>query len=183
MESLKLDEFCFEDYYQISQNERCELIFGEIVMMASPSDFHQLITGNIFNILKNRMKAKKNPCLVRISPYDIKLKKGESENVVQPDVMVFCKKRDIKKETNNIPTVIFEVTSPSTSKNDYSSKKELYEIFGIKEYYIISSEYKTVQKFVLKKNKLQSVSTFVENQKFTIDVLEEEIVIKELFEE
>ncbi|NEW60800.1 Uma2 family endonuclease, partial [Sulfurovum sp. bin170] len=40
MESLKLDEFTFEDYYQISENDRCELIFGEIVMMASPSYLH-----------------------------------------------------------------------------------------------------------------------------------------------
>jgi len=183
MEALKLNEFTFDDYYQISQNNRCELIFGEIVMMASPSDFHQLITGNIFNTLKNRMRAKENPCLVRISPYDIKLKNQQSENVVQPDVMVFCDKDNIKKEVNNIPTVVFEVTSPSTSKNDYSSKRELYELFGIKEYYIISPEYKTVQKFVLKEGKLQSENIFVENQKFTIDILQEEIEIKELFEE
>jgi hypothetical protein len=57
MESLKLDEFSFKDHYQISQSDRCELIFGEIIMMASPNDFHQLITGNIFNMEHNINKT------------------------------------------------------------------------------------------------------------------------------
>ncbi len=183
MGELKLDEYGFSDYEAISKGQRCELIFGEIVMMASPNDFHQLITGNIFNILKNIMKSKGNPCLVRISPYDIKLKKNYSQNVLQPDVMLFCDKKMIEKKVNNIPSIVFEVASPSTSKNDYGAKKELYEIFGVNEYFIVIPEYKIVEKFKLVNGKYEYIGAFNEDSKMSIDLIDEIIEIKELFEE
>jgi len=46
MEALKLNEYGFKEYEEISKNDRCELIFGEIYMMASPSYEHQAIVGN-----------------------------------------------------------------------------------------------------------------------------------------
>ena len=114
MEAVKLDEFGFKEYEEISKNDRCELIFGEIYMMASPSYEHQVIVSNLITLIKNRIRDKKSKCKAVVAPFDVKLKKGRSENVVQPDVAIYCNDK-MKREVNNIPNVVFEVLSPSTA--------------------------------------------------------------------
>jgi len=182
MEALELDNYTFKDYEEISQNDRCELIFGEIVMMASPNDAHQSIVLNIANEIKNFLKSKKSQCRVRISPYDIKLQNETSQSVVQPDVMLFCND-NIKNKINNIPIVVFEILSPSTAKYDMGSKKSLYESFGVEEYFLISPEYKNVQLFKLIDNKYQHGGLFLQDSEFVIESLDLTIKVNELFDD
>ena len=54
-EALKLKNYTYQDYLDIdrSTDERVELIFGDIYMMAGASALHQDIVGNIFFIIKN----------------------------------------------------------------------------------------------------------------------------------
>ena len=48
------EKYCTaEEFYNIPDDIRAELINGEIVYMASPSRIHQEILGELFNIIKN----------------------------------------------------------------------------------------------------------------------------------
>jgi len=182
MEAIKLDEYGFKDYEEISQNDRCELIFGEIYMMASPSYEHQAVVSNLITLIKNRIKEKKSKCKAVVAPFDVKLKKNRSENVVQPDVAIYCNDA-MKKEVNNIPTVVFEVLSPSTAMKDKYDKLKLYEMFGIEEYFLVSPEYKSVEVFRLKNGKYEYDQAFFLDMKFEIKALEDKFDVDDVFED
>ncbi len=174
-EAKKLDSYTYQDYLDIanSTNERVELIFGYIYMMAGATALHQDIVGNIFFYLKGITKEKKQ-CLPRVVPYDLKLEVDGNINVVQPDIMLFCGDKK--------PCAIFEVLSPSTALKDKSVKKELYEISGIREYFLINAEYRVVDKFILKDNRYEYVGAFGEEDKLPIECLDTTLDLKEVFE-
>ncbi|NEW61138.1 Uma2 family endonuclease [Sulfurovum sp. bin170] len=175
-EALKLENYSYDDYLDIdsSTKERVELIFGTIHMMAGASASHQDAVGNVFFILKNISKAKKR-CFPRIAPFDIKLTVDNSVSVVQPDVMLFCK-------SDELPCAIFEVLSPSTAYKDKSIKKELYEKSGVREYFLVNVEYRTIDKFILKRGKYSYDRVYGVDDKIEILCLEQEVNVLEVFE-
>jgi len=182
MEAIKLDEFGFKDYEEISKNDRCELIFGEIYVMASPSYEHQVVVKNILYSVESKIRDKKSRCKAVVAPFDVKLKKNRSENVVQPDVAIYCDD-NMKKEINNIPTVVFEVLSPSTAMKDKYDKLKLYEMFGVKEYFLVSPEYKLIEVFRLKNGKYEYDQAFFSGMKFEIEALKDEFDVDDIFED
>ena len=171
-----LDRYSYEDYLDIDRNtqERVEWIDGRIYLMAGASAEHQDAVGNIFFILKSLSKETKK-CLPRIAPYDLKLFQGDDRNVVQPDVMLFC-------DDENIPCAIFEVLSDSTAYKDKSVKKNLYERFGIKEYFLVDTKLKIVDKFKLENGKYYYVRGFGADDTMPIDCLDAEMPVVEIFE-
>lgn len=175
-EALKLDNYSYEDYLNIdaSSNERVELIFGNIYMMAGATAAHQDTVGNIFFALKSIAKEQKK-CTPRIAPFDLKLGINRQTNVVQPDVMIFC-------HNNSLPCAIFEVLSPSTAYKDKTIKKELYEASGVEEYFLVNIEYKLVDKFILKDGKYLYDKAYGVEDKLPILCMESEIELSEVFE-
>jgi len=151
----------------IDNNVRKEVIFNKIYMMASPSKEHQKI---VFNIAKNLSEKETESCEVIISPFDVELE-CNGTNIVQPDVVVFCDEK---------VCAIFEVLSPSTAIKDKVIKKNLYECAGVKEYFLISPEYKIVEKYELKNQKYEFIGTFAESE-IEVKCLNAKIDIKEFF--
>lgn len=175
-EALKLENYSYQDYLDIdkSTKERVELIDGLIYMMAGASSAHQDAVGNIFFILKSRIKEKDSNCHPRVAPYDLKLLKGSDKNVVQPDVILYCE--------NEIPCAVFEVLSNSTAHKDKGVKKELYERFGIEEYFIVDTSLKIIDKYELNGGRYYYVKGFNTEDLMKINCLDEEINIEEVFE-
>lgn len=174
-EARTLQAYTYEAYLEIAQKteERVELIFGDIYMMAGASALHQDIVGNIFYLLKNLTK-KREECFPRIAPYDLKLQVDDSINVVQPDVMLFCESEK--------PCAIFEVLSASTAFKDKTVKKDLYEKSGIESYCIVDAEHRVVDLFVLKEDGYIFVGTYGESDNLPIACLGEAIGLDEIFE-
>jgi len=174
--ATKLENYTYEDYLQIDKtsNERVELIFGQIYMMAGASAEHQDVVGNIFYLIKNFTKDK-HSCKPRVAPYDLKLKVDNKVNVVQPDVMIFC-------ENSNNPCAVFEVLSKSTAYKDKSIKKELYEISGIKEYFLVDYNFAIVEKFKLNNNKYEYIKAFSLGETIKIECINQEILVDDIFE-
>lgn len=176
-EARKLEDYTYEDYLDIDRTtqERVELIFGKIYMMAGASAVHQDVVGNIFFILKSIGK-----CKPRIAPYDLKLfcpREGVRErvNVVQPDVMLFCR-------NEQFPCAIFEVLSPSTALKDKTVKKELYECARIKEYFVVETEYNVIERFVLKNGKYEYIGAYGKGDEMEIRCIGAKIEVAKIFE-
>ena len=71
---------------------------------------------------------------------------GEPRKVLSPDVMVVRGvgrhlRRTFKLWEEKVPDVIFEISSRGTWKEDLQKKYQLYEGFGVKEYYVFDPEY------------------------------------------
>ncbi len=176
MDARKLENYSYDDFIEISksfgENERAELIFGQIYMMSGASALHQDLVLNIAMLLKQIDKNKK--CHPRIAPFDLKIECAGSINIVQPDIMLFCKDK-------KLPCAVFEVLSPTTAYKDKSIKKDLYETCGIKEYCIVSPEYSTIDLYRLKDKKYEFVKSLYKDDILTLECLEEDIELKEVF--
>ncbi|MGH4137557.1 Uma2 family endonuclease [Clostridium sp.] len=130
--------YTYQEYLDISENDRCEYVNNEIFMMVSPSTVHQDVVLNIAFEFKNYFKGKQ--CKPYVAPLDVTfLDEKGNKNVVQPDIFVICDKENIKNKVyEGIPTLIVEVVSPSNSSHDYITKLDLYAKAGVEEYWIIN---------------------------------------------
>ena len=144
-------KYTYEDYLKTLDDERYELIEGELVMTPSPIPKHQRISRELeFGIIKF---VKANDLgEVFYAPCDVYL---DNENVVQPDILFISKERlNIIGEKNiqGAPDLVIEIISESTAYRDLVQKKKLYAKFGVKEYWIVLPEEKSIEIYSLKDN-------------------------------
>jgi Uma2 family endonuclease len=130
-----------EVYKMLPEGTLAELINGVIYMSPSPVRPHQ----RIVTMLSARMAlfVEDNTLgEVYVAPFDVYL--DEHSNAVQPDI-VFVSKENlsiVEGHIHGIPDLVVEVLSEGNKSHDVVKKKELYQRFGIKEYWIIDPETK-----------------------------------------
>ena len=128
-----------------------ELLDGKIVAMSPrPAANHNFTAENIHWIFKNYLRGNK-PCRAIIDGIDVHL---TEKDIVVPDVMIVCNMDIVKKDgIHGVPDLIVEVLSPATAKNDKGYKKDLYEKCGVKEYWIVDTENRSIEVYLLENNK------------------------------
>jgi len=149
--------YTYAQYLAWPDGERWELIDGVAYdMSAAPSRQHQeivmAISAEVFQFLKSK------PCRVYTAPFDVRLsedrdrKDDEIYTVVQPDISVFCR-ADVLDDrgARGAPDLVIEVLSPNTSVKDQREKLELYERYGVKEYWIIDPHNHVVSVYILRR--------------------------------
>jgi Uma2 family endonuclease len=136
------EHFTYRHYRTWPDSERWEIIDGRAwAMSPAPKMRHQEIVGRLFFSLKSFLQKK--PCRVFVAPFDVLFPKSdepddEIDNVVQPDIVVFCDKSKLtERGARGAPDLAIEVLSPSTSKKDQHEKFELYESRGVREYWVV----------------------------------------------
>ena len=142
------EKHTIKDYKLLPEGAPYQLIEGELVMTPSPTIFHQIISANLFKAIVKFMDEKKTG-IVLYSPIDVYL--GD-ENALQPDIVFISKqRRDLIKDDgiHGAPDMVIEILSPSTAYYDIKKKYKIYEKFGVKEYWIVDPEMKSVELFTL----------------------------------
>ena len=130
-------KYTLEDYYNLPEDVRVELIDGSFFFMEAPSATHQTILGELHYIIKSYIKEHKGPCKVYLSPFDVRLD-NDNKTMVQPDLMVICEKNKVDdKRCNGAPDFLVEIVSKSSGRLDYIKKLNKYLDAGVKEYWII----------------------------------------------
>lgn len=151
----KLNEhFTYADYLTWNDAERWELIDGVAYNMTpAPSRKHQKISGELFRQFANFLIEK--PCEVYDAPFDVRLPEIDEvetdiTTVVQPDIVVVCDPQKLDDAgCLGAPDLIVEILSPSTSRRDHKEKFIRYERAGVKEYWLVEPDAKTVTVFKL----------------------------------
>ena len=130
--------FSEEDYYNLPENVRAELINGKFYYMSAPSRIHQQILGFLFHAIYHYFSAKNGPCQVYPAPFTVKLFQDNDQTIVEPDISVICDPKKLTdKGCTGAPDWIIEIISPTNSSNDYVRKLNLYMDAGVKEYWIV----------------------------------------------
>ena len=150
--------YSYADYLTWTDDTRRELIDGIVYVLSAPSRFHAEISGSIWEKFRAFIKKRKGDCKVYFAPFDVRFpNNGETDNkkiytVVQPDICVICDPSKLDaKGCIGAPDLIVEVQSMSTAKKDMREKFDLYEKFGVKEYWIVFPD-KAITVFKLGKN-------------------------------
>lgn len=135
--SKKSRECTLEDYYQLPDERRAELIDGVIYDMSAPTIIHQKISLEISVRFHAFISQKKGACMVFSAPVDVQLDCDE-KTMVQPDVGIVCDSSKIQRfGVYGAPDFLVEVISPSTKKKDYTLKLSKYIEAGVREYWIV----------------------------------------------
>ena len=136
-------------YAKTSDREDYEIINGQVYMMSRPSTNHMAVELNIAAIFKNYLKGKKCRTFNEVDVF------FDDNNNYVPDVIIVCNLDIIEnKGIYGTPDLVVEIISPSTAVRDKMDKFFAYEKYGVKEYWIVSPQEKSVEIYVLKENKL-----------------------------
>ena len=148
MEAARLLPISVEDYLACEEagSVRHEYIGGEIHAMAGESVVHNAIALNIAATLRNRLRG--GPCRVFIENVKVRLEIAREDIFYYPDVVVSCHPTGIERLFVRLPTLIFEVLSPSTENTDRREKKLNYpQMPTLEEYVIVAQERREVTVF------------------------------------
>lgn len=128
-----------------------QIINGKEIMSPSPISRHQIILSELNDIFKAFTKKKKLGKIL-ISPLDVIFE--EDINRVQPDLIYISNenKEIIKDWIRGVPDLLVEVVSKSSFYIDTADKKEIYQKYVVKEYWIVFPEYDTIEVFTLDEN-------------------------------
>ncbi len=147
--TTKKKRLTYKDYLNLPDDgQRYELIHGELVMTPAPVPLHQEVLLKIAKQFSDFLE--KNPLgQLFIAPCDVVL---DSVNVVQPDIFFISQKRTriiTDKNIQGAPDLIIEIISPTTAYYDLVSKKDVYQQFGVREYWLVDPIRRSVQVLVL----------------------------------
>jgi Uma2 family endonuclease len=119
-----------------------EIIRGDLFMVSSPSLMHQRVSLNIALILKSFVEKKKLGDVFQ-APIDVVL---SNDNVVVPDIVFISKGNNnalTLKNVQGVPDLVIEILSANMDR-DTVQKKDVYESFKVKEYWIANPEEKNI---------------------------------------
>jgi Uma2 family endonuclease len=180
-------KYTYYDYkqWELAQNERYELIYGDAYAMSAPNTYHQSILSELHRQIANYLFGK--PCKVFPAPFDVRLFYEEDESddtVVQPDISIVCdpKKRG-KEGCHGAPDFVAEILSPSNTAIEMQRKYLLYREAGVKEYWIIDPENKTLTTHLFSEKAAPS-NLYKENDTVKMSIFNDlEIELKPVFSE
>lgn len=167
--------YTYADYLKWDFEEIVELIKGKVFKKAAaPNRKHQEVSLNLSRILGNFLLGQK--CKVYTAPFDVRFSRNPEDrkvdSVVQPDISVICDSTKLdERGCFGAPDLIVEILSPSNSRVELQNKFELYEEFGVREYWIIHPAENTLQINVLVNGIYQPSRLFTSGQKVTSTVL------------
>ena len=137
MELLREGMYTSDDYWNLPEGERAELIDGEFFNMAPPDYIHQKLTFQLSRTIGNYIKKNQGECEIIPAPFAVNLN-ADDRRWVEPDISVICDKSKLTDRCcNGSPYFVIEVVSPGSRKMDYGTKMVLYMEAGVKEYWIV----------------------------------------------
>jgi len=169
--------YSYANYLTWLFDDRVELIKGKVFKMSpAPSPLHQEISVNISSALHKHLKN--TPCKIYYAPFDVRFP-GESKadkdifTVLQPDICVICDPGKIdSRGCIGAPNIVIEILSPGNNRTELLNKYNIYQEFGVKEYWVVSPGDKTLLKYTLDINgKYQPSKLFTLSEKVYSEVL------------
>ena len=153
-------EYTTDDLDKIPDEIRVELIDGVIYDLASPTSIHQIIAGTVHTIMSNYAAEHGHHCMPYIAPLDVEFDNRKKDRL-QPDLLVVCERENEEPESDqHAPDFIMEVMSPSSRRVDMLIKLNRYMRAGVKEYWIVDPEKKTVLVYDFINNDFAHTYTF-----------------------
>ena len=169
-----------KDFPEYPEGPMVELYNGELFMPPSPNTKHQQISFNL-TLLIGKYLENKNIGKLFTAPFDIVL---SEKNVFAPDLVYVTSENNhiiTEKNISGTPDWIIEIISDNRT-NDLVVKKEIYEKFGVKEYWIIDPVEEMVLKYVLENQQYQLDGKYNKSDKIiNSEILNIDISIELIF--
>jgi Uma2 family endonuclease len=117
----------------LTEEDRIELIQGELVPMASKGNRHELVRDEIMDWMIRRLPEELRLCS------EIGWRPPDADTYVEPDILI-CPRR-FKGVTVPPQAVLLAVeVAHSSLKFDTTTKAALYAMLGVREYWVVDAE-------------------------------------------
>ncbi len=150
----------YEVWESLPEGTLCQLVNNNLVMSPAPVNAHQVVLNKI-NYQLLRFLEVTQIGEVRIAPYDVHFSK---RNIFQPDIIFIANKNLHKIESKGllgVPDLVVEILSPGTAHVDMGEKRDVYEQYGVKEYFIVDPATKIVTPLILQGREFVEMETTV----------------------
>lgn len=179
VEPIRADQphYTYADILTWPEDERWELIDGvPYNMTPAPSTYHQSLISELMT--QFGIFLRNYPCRHFTAPFDVRLPAPAEDSmtastVVQPDLVVVCESEKLDaRGCAGAPTLVVEITSPSTSAKDLREKRAVYERAGVPEYWLFLPADKTVLVFTLnEQRRYDAPAVFANGEQMPVGVL------------
>jgi Uma2 family endonuclease len=170
----------YEDLFSLPDDgRRYEIIEGVLYEMPAPSFVHALIITNLMLLL--------GPTIERLrgwlvsAPVDVFF---EGADPVEPDIVVFLPESQahpVQRGVEGPPDLLIEVLSPSNRRHDLLTKRALYARAGVREYWIVDPEDRTVEVLTLDGGALRPAQKATEGRSVVSPLLDCTFPIASIF--
>ena len=143
-------EWTEEDYFSLPDTNRyVELSEGRLIMPPHPTRIHQVALEELYVRMRAFVKER-NLGEVHIAPLPVRLWPGK---IREPDIFFVAKEHfdRINEKVFGIPDLVVEVISPSTERTDRVEKFVEYARAGVREYWMVDPEKRSVEVYGLKR--------------------------------
>ena len=159
----------YEDYAKTPEDERYELIDGELIMAAAPNMLHQGIGAGLFRYFL--IAVDRGLGWAYFAPVDVVLSEYD---VVQPDLLFVLRENAHIITAANVqgaPDLVVEILSPSTARRDWNEKRDLYAKYGVGELWIADPDARVVWVMTLRDGEYEVVGKYGDMQTFSSPTL------------
>ena len=176
-------EWTYEDYQRLpTDGWQYEVIHGRLIMVPAPRPTHQQIVIRLGTAIFNFLRQ--NP-LGEVFPAPIDVLAPNKAEPVQPDlVFVAAERMDIvtQRAIEGAPDLTVEVLSPFNWLDDRRTKFALYAEMGVREYWIVDPDERTVEVFSLQEGRYALIQRFGPDEMLCSDLLPSfEMAVADIF--
>ena len=160
----------YADYCLTPDDERYELLDGELIVAPAPNSAHQRADAKLGWRLAQFVE-KRGLGQVFFAPYDVVLSETD---VVQPDLLFISNERTYiitPANARGAPDLVVEILSPSTAERDRTFKRALYARYGVSEYWLVDPDARTVTVLLLDAGAFAEVARYGAGQTLTSPTL------------
>ena len=153
-------------------NNRYELIEGELFVSRAPGIPHQRILQNLQIAIVKYLEA--HPIGVLVPGSGVVL---SDYDAVIPDLVFVCNERWALVVTGvrftGAPDLVIEVVSAGKENRDRDLlvKRQLYAKYAVAEYWIVDPDHRLVEVYRLENNRLESAATLRNGEEITTSLL------------
>jgi Uma2 family endonuclease len=148
----KMGPYTWDDFIALPDDDRRELIDGELVEVEVPTLKHARVVGRLVFELEAYLEARGGFAIASCYKVRISDRRG-----VMPDVQAYRKGNEPGEEdeqglVTGRPDLVVEVISPSSPRYDRVVKLGYYLSRGVPEYWIVDPATQTLEQLVLAKD-------------------------------
>ena len=151
---------------------RYELIEGELFVSRAPRLFHQIVVSNIIALVRPFLD--RNPIGMIVPGPGVIFSKFSG---VIPDLVFISNEQRANiasgDKVTGAPALVIEILSPGAdnARRDRIAKRQLYAQYGVKEYWIVDSEKRAIEVYILVGEILKLSAAFTDQDEITSSML------------
>ncbi len=141
---MKRGPYTLSHYQRLPEGADVELIEGQLVAEPSPTYRHQEVVARLHHLIYEHIWRQRGPGRVW-ADLDVLLDK---HTVLRPDISYVTRERlsiGPGGHLTRAPDLVIEVLSPATAQRDEEQKRQLYHQYGVREYWLVNPEARTVR--------------------------------------